>query len=279
MSNLGDLRNENKTKRPNPGPRYSVIPFEFFDNDQISMAHVRVMASICRHTNVLGWCRIKQQTIADQSGLRRPTVCTVLGQLVEWGHIEKHVSKKGKCMSYRALMDAKRAPTDQEFDSLPEIDLEAELSGIADSSPETASSCQHVSDSRCQDSSDSNNDSYENLTIVKKKESIWNPSEAKGKKEGYPTKASSAPKAPLSEAEFAAALAKKKVTIELHPSESGWSAWMDRLSPMLREKAAMAGRIIVSARFPWATDARCNVPDDNVQWQQPSAMPSKGGAA
>jgi hypothetical protein len=111
------------------GPRYSIIPYQFLDDGRLKMSHVKVMATLCRHVNRSGWCRIRQAVLGDEAGVGRQAVNRALADLVKWGHVEIHEKAKGQSKAYRVLMESREPPPDD----LPEDEINPDgLSPVGD---------------------------------------------------------------------------------------------------------------------------------------------------
>lgn len=98
------------------GPRYSIIPSRFFEDDRLKPSHFKVMGYLGKHSDRSGWMKLSQTKAAatDNIGIARETVCRAIADLVEWGYVEKRSKKETKrsiCF-YRILMDAREEPTD-----------------------------------------------------------------------------------------------------------------------------------------------------------------------
>lgn len=111
------------------GPRYSIIPASFFDDDRPGKAHYRVMGTLGRHTNETGWCRLRQATIAGEAGIARETVNRALSDLIEWGYVEKHATS-GQSNAYRVIMDSREEPPEKGCDV--DLTCEPEITGGCD---------------------------------------------------------------------------------------------------------------------------------------------------
>lgn len=104
------------------GPRYSIIPSRFFDDDRPKPSHFKVMGYLGKHSDKSGWMKLSQTKAAtdDKLGISRETICRAISDLVAWGYVEKRTkaeTKRSICF-YRILMDASEDPVDD----VPEIE-------------------------------------------------------------------------------------------------------------------------------------------------------------
>lgn len=217
------------------GPRYSIIPHEFFADTRPLMAHVRVMGVLGRHSNETGWCRLKQATVAAEAEISRETVCRALTDLETWGYVEK-AKGKGRSLCYRVVMDSKKPPPD---------DLEEEVvhiggqKAICDVQITSAVTPEITSDVTQQITSAVTSDVTSN-----ERPSLTTPIERK-------TRESASEDSNLDLKGKGALPA-----IALTASDVSWSAWLEHLNNIGRDdlagQASAAGRMTVAARWPTA---------------------------
>ena len=94
------------------GPRFSIIPAAFVRDDRPSIVHFRVLNLLGTYTDKAGWCVRSQIKMASELGVARETVNRAIGELVEWGYVEKTgqgQSRRSVCF-YRVVMDPKEPP-------------------------------------------------------------------------------------------------------------------------------------------------------------------------
>lgn len=99
-------------------PRLSIIPGRFVEDPRPDLNHYKVLNALGRHTDEDGWCRIKQAGLGQSIGLSRECVCRKVGDLTEWGYVEKHDEDgSGRAIWYRVLLDSPgRPPTPRDAD-------------------------------------------------------------------------------------------------------------------------------------------------------------------
>lgn len=266
MRMLPESHDKIKTKRPAPGPAWCIIPARFFADDRMTLAHVKVMASISRHTNELNWCRLRQTTIADEMGLARETVCRSISDLIAWGHVQKHEYRKGKSYGYRVLLDSPLPPDEQDC-AHDELDAFPQNEDVTASSHVMASShvsCDVGDHTTCDDSRHTYvNDSSLNDSVKKKDSFSRQEGSSEGKGRDRPRPPShiiqpaqvSAQSRLLSDDEFKAKLAgsKAKAAIRITPTSVQWQAWITWLSGRNyrdAEDATNSGEIVASDNWP-----------------------------
>lgn len=104
------------------GPRYSIIPARFFDDDRLKPSHYKVMGYLGKHSDKSGWMKLSQTKAAlpGNIGIARETICRAITDLVDWGYVEKRTKQETKrsiCF-YRILMDDPNEPVED----VPEIE-------------------------------------------------------------------------------------------------------------------------------------------------------------
>lgn len=224
------------------GPRYSIIPAEFFDDERLQMAHVKVMASLCRHTKRSGWCRLKQSSIAEEAGYARQTCNAALADLVEWGHVEKHKKEAGQSLAYRVVMDSREAPPAD----LPEEEIDPSVhkkrvsaTGDKGDVASDATGVSSLSRQGCQLSPDNKN---EYLTNNKRKT-----------REGA-----------SEDSNFGSEVKRPLAALEVTSTDVSWRDWLRHLGQIGRsdlvDQATAAGRMTVAARWPKADTPLPSIP-------------------
>ncbi|MGH1350758.1 MAG: hypothetical protein ACRBBN_08115 [Methyloligellaceae bacterium] len=97
------------------GPRYSIIPGRFVDDDRAKLVHYRLLNYFGRKTDKEGWCfqRLKHhQRIADKYSVARETIVRGIRDLIKWGYLDQKKEYKGREVYwfYRVKMDQDIAP-------------------------------------------------------------------------------------------------------------------------------------------------------------------------
>lgn len=93
-------------------PRYSITPGDFSQDARARRIHYRVMHFLGSKTDRSGWCVFSQTKLAAQFEVARETVNRAIGDLVEWGYVEKQAQQqthRAVCF-YRVLMDRHAPP-------------------------------------------------------------------------------------------------------------------------------------------------------------------------
>ena len=109
------------------GPRYSIIPARFFDDDRLKPSHFKVMGYLGKHSDKSGWMKLSQTKAAGDGniGLARETVCRAISDLVAWGYVDKRTKQETKrsiCF-YRILMDDPLDPAEEVPDLIEGCDV------------------------------------------------------------------------------------------------------------------------------------------------------------
>jgi hypothetical protein len=92
-------------------PRLSILPGRFCEDARADIYHHRVIQALGRHTDNDGWCRVRQQVIADAISASRATVNRKLADLVHWGYVAKHAADtSGRSIFYRVIYDSPAIP-------------------------------------------------------------------------------------------------------------------------------------------------------------------------
>lgn len=215
------------------GPRYSIIPHRFFDDVRPLMAHIKVMASLCRHTNKSGWCRLKQSSIADEAGCARQTANRVLADLEAWGYVEKFEKQAGRSLAYRVIMDSREDPPDD----LPEEDITGVINreGVSptDDTGGVTSDVTGVSPigrQACHLSGDTHKNDYLTNKLTKERASAQ------------------------SDFDLSLKIGGALPAITLSPTDVSWGPWIDWLHEHgqgeLAVKALTVSKMVVCARWP-----------------------------
>ena len=107
------------------GPRFSITPARFVEDDRAGLSHHRVLGAMGRHAKADGWLRVKQGTLGTAINLSRQTVNSVLADLVAWGYVEKReTDATGRAIYYRIMFDNVPPPAvdDGADDFAPAVD-------------------------------------------------------------------------------------------------------------------------------------------------------------
>lgn len=90
-------------------PRYAIIPAGAVVDPDLEGNDLRVLCYLGTHTDKLGWCFLKQASIAGKLGIGRSTVQRSLARLVTAGWVQIKTAGEGArphaCHAYRVIMD------------------------------------------------------------------------------------------------------------------------------------------------------------------------------
>lgn len=90
-------------------PRYAIIPAGAVIDPDLEGNDLRVLCYLGTHTDKLGWCFLKQASIAAKLGIGRSTVQRSLARLVTAGWVQIKTAGEGAhphaCHAYRVIMD------------------------------------------------------------------------------------------------------------------------------------------------------------------------------
>ena len=219
------------------GPRYSIIPSRFFDDDRPKPSHFRVMGYLGKHSDKSGWMKLSQTKAAraENLGIARETICRAITDLVEWGYVEKRTkseTKRSICF-YRILMDAVEDP----MDDVPEIEggCDVALTGGCDAGGHRVVT--------------------QEVTTVVTSDVTTKKAPSSKIKPNNDQRASA--QSEVSKSDFGSEAAKPSRALPcftIQPADSSWQAWIDHLRTT--ERAAMAfdaertKRIRASTRWP-----------------------------
>ena len=223
------------------GPRYSIIPARFFEDARLRCAHFRVMGYLGKHSHGSGWMKLSQtKAAADESvGLARGTINRAMGDLVEWGYVDKKTktqTKRSICF-YRILMDS----TEEPGDDIPDVggcDVEVTPEGC---DAQVTTGC-NVGGHRVVTSEVTTVVTH-GVTIKEKevpslkfKNITFSRSEAARREDLISDLKSKGTARPA---------------ITLTPADCSWSAWLDHMKERgLSDEMAGAVEIVVSVRWP-----------------------------
>lgn len=69
--------------------RYSTVPPRASRDGRLSWTHGRLLIELGRVNTKQGWCELSQKALAEVLGIARQTINIAVGELVEWGYIQK----------------------------------------------------------------------------------------------------------------------------------------------------------------------------------------------
>lgn len=81
----------------------AVIPARSVLDQRVGNAGLRVLLILGSHTDKAGWCRVKQETIADLLGVGRQAVSRQVVALTELGYVK--AQRTGRSSRYRVVLD------------------------------------------------------------------------------------------------------------------------------------------------------------------------------
>ncbi len=85
--------------------RYIILPGDLRKDERLSLSHFKVAMVLGAYSKRNGWTDLTQQDVGEMAGLTRQTVCTLVGELVEWGWVARRKKQGKNQYVYRFIMD------------------------------------------------------------------------------------------------------------------------------------------------------------------------------
>lgn len=101
--------------------RWCNLPPAVVEDLRLSLTHFRLLAYIGRVGRAGGWCALSQKEAAARFGVTRQAVNRAVGDLIDWGYLQKRTQKQAKSATceYRVFLDAEplnQQPETSDFD-------------------------------------------------------------------------------------------------------------------------------------------------------------------
>jgi hypothetical protein len=112
--------------------RYIILPGDLRKDDRLTMGHLRIAMVLGAYSKRNGWTDLTQQDVGEMAGLTRQTVCTLVGELVEWGWVARRKKQGKNQYVYRFIMDREDCQLEP---TVPEKDCQPQPTGTVGSDP------------------------------------------------------------------------------------------------------------------------------------------------
>jgi DNA-binding MarR family transcriptional regulator len=85
--------------------RYIILPGDIRNDARLTLGHLKVAMVLGAYSKRQGWTDLTQSDVGEMAGLSRQTVCTLVGELVEWGWVARRKKDRKNQYVYRFIMD------------------------------------------------------------------------------------------------------------------------------------------------------------------------------
>lgn len=85
--------------------RYIVLPGDLRKEERLTLGHLKIAMVLGAYSKRHGWTDLTQNDVGEMAGLSRQTVCTLVGELVEWGWVARRKKTGKNQYIYRFIMD------------------------------------------------------------------------------------------------------------------------------------------------------------------------------
>lgn len=112
--------------------RYIILPGDMRKDDRLTMGHLRIAMVLGAYSKRHGWTDLTQNDVGEMAGLSRQTVCTLVGELVEWGWVARRKKTGKNQYVYRFIMDREDCQLEA---TVPQKHCQPEPTGTVASDP------------------------------------------------------------------------------------------------------------------------------------------------
>lgn len=85
--------------------RYIILPGDLRKEERLTLGHVKIAMVLGAYSKRQGWTDLTQDDVGEMAGLARQTVCRLVGELVDWGWVDRRKKAGKNQYVYRFIMD------------------------------------------------------------------------------------------------------------------------------------------------------------------------------
>jgi hypothetical protein len=112
--------------------RYIILPGDLRKEERLTLGHIKIAMVLGAYSKRHGWTDLTQNDVGEMAGLTRQTVCSLVGELVEWGWVTRRKKPGKNQYVYRFIMDREDCQLEA---TVPQKDCQPQPTGNVGSDP------------------------------------------------------------------------------------------------------------------------------------------------